>query len=404
MIVPWGTDAPVYHYPFATIGIIALNTAVFLATLGVGRENVEPWMLELGNGIHPIQWVTSEFIHAGIGHLVGNMVFLWAFGLVVEGKLGWWGFLLSYLGIGAVSGALLQVLPVGGDSGEGPSYMLGASDAIYGVLALALVWAPKNDLYCISFFRLVPMQWEIPIMGFALFYIGLQVILVLFSGGALLNALSHTSGAALGFALGVLILKKGWVDCENWDLFAVIGNRTGKPAVEKSNRPLQARRSRADSSESPIASRTVDLDAPGGFSDLEQRNAGAIQKVERLLGIGDRDAAVRAFDMAARTLPDWPERKVLAGWIQRMIKDAAAADAVPLMRSYCRRFPDQADRVRLRLAQVYLDQQRPKKAIASLEPISQDRLPPDLAALKSRLLDRARQMEEDGVYELDDGE
>ncbi len=58
------------------------------------------WGLTHGEGLHPVQWVTNNFLHGRIFHLVGNMIFLWGFGLVVEGKLGWWRFLLVYMGIG----------------------------------------------------------------------------------------------------------------------------------------------------------------------------------------------------------------------------------------------------------------------------------------------------------------
>src|SRR5688500_1721165 len=99
MIIPYNTDAPLYHRPFATIGLIAANTLAFVALLG--HPNVESWMLALGQGLHPLQWITSLFLHDGLMHLLGNMFFLWVFGLVIEGKLGWWRFLLVYLGLGA---------------------------------------------------------------------------------------------------------------------------------------------------------------------------------------------------------------------------------------------------------------------------------------------------------------
>ena len=51
----------------------------------------------LGDGIHPLQWLTNIFLHAGFFHLVGNMIFLWTFGFVVEGKLGWLPFTALYL-------------------------------------------------------------------------------------------------------------------------------------------------------------------------------------------------------------------------------------------------------------------------------------------------------------------
>ncbi len=90
MILPWGTDAPIYHRPVATIGVIVVNVLIFVAFPSPLHED---WMLELGGGIHPLQWLSNIFMHLGLGHLLGNMLFLWAFGIIVEGKLGALGFL-----------------------------------------------------------------------------------------------------------------------------------------------------------------------------------------------------------------------------------------------------------------------------------------------------------------------
>ena len=51
--------------------------------------------LEFGK-FRPWQWLTANYMHADIFHLLGNMFVLWGFGLVVEGKVGWWRFLLIY--------------------------------------------------------------------------------------------------------------------------------------------------------------------------------------------------------------------------------------------------------------------------------------------------------------------
>jgi len=61
----------------------------------------------------PDRLFTSMFLHGGFGHLLGNMFFLWAFGIVVEGKLGWWKFLGVYMTIGIVGGFLIQLTMLG---------------------------------------------------------------------------------------------------------------------------------------------------------------------------------------------------------------------------------------------------------------------------------------------------
>ncbi len=98
--LPYGTDAPIYYPPISTIGLILINVLAFGGMLSVDDgEQLLPYLLSYSDGLHPLQWFTSPFMHAGFWHLIGNMMFLWPFGLVIEGKLGWWRFLIVYMGI-----------------------------------------------------------------------------------------------------------------------------------------------------------------------------------------------------------------------------------------------------------------------------------------------------------------
>ncbi|MEK6261020.1 MAG: rhomboid family intramembrane serine protease [Planctomycetota bacterium] len=111
MILPYSTDAPIYHFPWMTIVLIVVNCLTFALT-GMGYDN-DGWLLQYGNGLHPLEWVAYNFLHFGVGHLLGNMFFLWAFGIVIEGKLGWWKFLGVYMTIGIVGGFLIQLTMLG---------------------------------------------------------------------------------------------------------------------------------------------------------------------------------------------------------------------------------------------------------------------------------------------------
>ena len=121
MLIPYSTDAPLYHLPIATVSLIVVNTLVFIPLATLEPEQVQayvvPWILSHGDGLHPLQWLTSNFIHGGFLHLLGNMFSLWAFGLVVEGKIGWWRFLAVYFGIGIVQCGIEQVLALGAAGG-----------------------------------------------------------------------------------------------------------------------------------------------------------------------------------------------------------------------------------------------------------------------------------------------
>jgi len=227
MIIPWGSDAPLYHRPIATIALMALNVLSFVV---FPARAYEDWTLVLGGGINPLQWLTNIFMHAGWFHLIGNMIFLWTFAMIVEGKLGWWAFLLIYLGLGIGESALMQVVV----HSEVPLHMLGASGIILGLLAMCLVWAPKNEVLCIVFFRFAPNVFDLSILWFVAIYILLDVVTAGLTGLVMANLLEHSRGAilalaldhsiglVLGFVLAVVLLKLDLVDCENWDLFAVL--------------------------------------------------------------------------------------------------------------------------------------------------------------------------------------
>ena len=158
---------PLYHRPIATVVMIVLSVVSFFA-FPCGHH--EAWMLAIGAGIHPLQWVSNMFMHGNLMHLIGNMIFLWAFGIIVEGKLGWWAFTFVYLGIGVAESAGIQLAT----ASQTPEHMLGASGAIYGLLAICLVWAPKNEMHCLAFFRFFPTDFDLSILWFAAFYIGMQ--------------------------------------------------------------------------------------------------------------------------------------------------------------------------------------------------------------------------------------
>ena len=170
--------------------MIVLCVVSFLV-FPAGRH--EESMLDIGAGIHPVQWLTNIFMHAGPGHLVGNMIFLWAFGIIVEGKLGWWAFTLAYLAIGIAESAGIQLAMHPAE----PVHMLGASGAIYGLLAMCVVWCRKNELHCVAFFRFFPTDFDFSILWFVGFYVGLEFVEFGLSGFRISGAMAHLAGASL---------------------------------------------------------------------------------------------------------------------------------------------------------------------------------------------------------------
>ncbi len=223
MLIPYGTDAPVNHFPWSTIALIVVNVLLFGATVAsLDSKQASPLVMGLClqyDRIQPTQWLTNNFMHAGLLHLLGNMLFLWVFGLVVEGKLGWWKFLLLYLLMGTMAGALEQLTMFYISDGQG--FSLGASGVIYGMIALAMMWAPKNDIHCMLFLSLYPRMFDLPILSFAALYLAMQAFFFWLGGFRMSSEALHLTGFAVGVPFAWLLWYRRWVDCEGWDLWTL---------------------------------------------------------------------------------------------------------------------------------------------------------------------------------------
>ncbi len=397
MLLPWGTDAPLYHWPIATGVLVATNLLVFFGQLA-GVVDAQQWALAVGDGLHPPQWLTSHFLHAGVGPLIGNMLFLWAFGLVVEGKVGWWRMLSIYLLVGTLSGAALQVLGLGLDEER---TVMGASACVLGLMAVCLVWAPLNEITChMAFWSLRGVgsfSWDAPIYLLAILYVGLEVVWVGVAGLAglgMVQGLGQVGGAVCGFLIGTLFLKRGWVDCENWDMFTRLKKRAALGAQwERRGRDLERKKRAA-----PHKARIVE-EIPANADDPA---TAASRLVQTYVDEGEHDQAARAIDQAARTIAGWPLRSDLLTWISRMQQDEAIETSIPLMRMYCARYPEQADRVRLKLAQVYLATNKHQSAGRLLEEIDAVKLPPEVRKVYRSVEQRVRALQAEGAYEIED--
>jgi membrane associated rhomboid family serine protease len=393
VLLPINTDAPIYHFPWVTITFIVANVvacaAIMTALFNGNNEVVISWMLEFGDGYHPLQWISAAFMHAEPFHLAGNMFFLWGFGLVVEGKLGWWKYLGIYLGIAAVSGLIEQTIMLGYD-GPSPG-ALGASGVIFGLMAMSLIWAPKNDMTIFMLLFYQPIVFEASILAFCGFFIALQVAISAFEGFSMGSALLHLIGALVGGGVGLVMLKRNLVDCEGWDIFAVMNNTYGQRDEydEYRFRDAAFRAAATANIATPVEPTT-----PRG----ERVIAGALDprmRIKRFLDAGDSISALGEYEKLVAFHPMTRlDRETLAGLAEGAFKDKSWDDAQPLMQQYLDRFaaedPMTAVRIRLKLAKLFVDQaKRPAEGLALLREIDPATLPPKPAAAYRELRKRA---------------
>ncbi len=433
MLIPLTTDAPVWHRPWCTIGIMALCLVIHPWTMQVADADPErliPLLLIYGEW-NPLQWITSVFLHEGWMHLLGNLLFLWAFGLVVEGQLGWWKFGLLYLAITVLSGGIEQTIMLGGEGGS-----LGASGVIFGLLAIVLLWAPENEVDCLWFIGIRIIHLEMQWRWFALWYIGWEVLMALLNGMEMSSAVLHLIGAATGVPLGIALLKLKVVDCEGWDLFSRMRrNRTLSPAsahAATQGRPVPPVAPHPTSAAKPS---TATVPRPPTANHRQPVPHAAIAGTEitakflLLLEEQDHQAALAlyrtskeansawrapsdALDRLARRL--WRDVTQSPGHRSREKQrsdpiydpgttkqhDQAVTDVLLIAEDRIRESPLDADLTRLIAAAALLQQQRPRAAIEHLDLINPDTLPGPQREHPGRLRASAERQIADGALEF----
>lgn len=418
LFVPYGTDTPIYYWPFATIGLIVVNIIAFPIQLSLPSTDTEvievpaedigwegaadgemvtvleipvpgwwDYALSYGDGLHPIQWLTSFFMHGDIFHLLGNMMFLWVFGIVVEGKTGPLFFTLLYLAVGIVDNGIQQVMFLGADPGP-PS--LGASGAIYGLMMICMLFAPKDNLLCFAFVLYRPVLFGVPILIFAIFYFMWDFGFAMLNEFEVSTPFLHVMGGAVGLVAGSLVLRQQWVECDDEDLFSLLRDAVGlKPKKKKLSKKEIAQREQAK-------------------TEAEQRRLDAIvvgwRSIDQHLVAGNIPAVLATYANIRQRDPSqqWGEKRLLK--IINSVSQAKNWDqAVHFCKAFIELYPDKCSAVQIHLAKILLLQQAfPRKAIKVIQAIDVRQLTDDQRTTCEKLVRKARQMIEEGTLEFDD--
>jgi membrane associated rhomboid family serine protease len=192
-------------FPVVTTGIIVVNAFVFVLELMGGEAFVMQWSetpATIVAGHHWVTILTAMFMHAGWMHIIGNMVFLWAFGPEVEDAMRPLWYLAFYL-LSGLAASLAQIVLM--PSSTVPN--LGASGAIAGVMGAFLVTYPRDQIRTLFLFGWWTRITLIP----AALLIGLWFLIQLFSqvgavadvksGGGVAYA-AHVGGFIFGAVTG----------------------------------------------------------------------------------------------------------------------------------------------------------------------------------------------------------
>jgi membrane associated rhomboid family serine protease len=213
-VFPIRDHNPSQRTPVVTYALIAINVVVFLTYLPLFADEARliaffdrwaliPARLAYGEGYGTL--VTSMFLHGGLLHIAGNMLFLWVFGDNLEDAFGHVGFLLFYLACG-IAAALAQVLP--DPSSTIP--MVGASGAVAGVMGGYLLLFPRARVDVIVILIVLVRMIALPAWVMLGFWFALQAVSGYVSLGAATGGVAHLAHVG-GFVAGVLLTLPYWL-------------------------------------------------------------------------------------------------------------------------------------------------------------------------------------------------
>lgn len=209
MVFPVRADVPTRRLPWIVIGLIGLNVAVFLYAVSLGPEGAAALVDRYGlvpreflrGGSGRGVWLTpltSMFLHGGLLHLAGNLLYLWIFGAQIEELLGRRRFVVFYAACGLAAGAVHV-------ASDPNSWLptVGASGAISGLLGAYAVSYPTGRL------RLLWPPVRVPAIAFLTLWILVQVVSGFESSG-------RAGGTAWwahvgGFVAGVALVRSMWL-------------------------------------------------------------------------------------------------------------------------------------------------------------------------------------------------
>jgi membrane associated rhomboid family serine protease len=194
-----------------TLLIIGVNVFVFLQELAGGNAFVRTWSAipaRIAHGHHTLTLLTSMFMHASWMHIIGNMVFLWAFGPEIEDAMGHGRYLFFYL-FGGLVAMLGQVLA----DPHSRVPCLGASGAIAAVMGVFIVTYPRDRIRSLLFILIFPIRIAyIP----AILLIGFWFLIQVFDYGVVANVqtggvayVAHIAGFLFGVVIGPLFRDPG---------------------------------------------------------------------------------------------------------------------------------------------------------------------------------------------------
>ena len=218
MLFPLGTDRRLTRPTRVTYWLLAINGIAFLWQFlhssndpeGYAQIERSLWLVRGDFQFHAL--ITYQFMHAGIVHLLGNMLFLYVFGLNVEDRLGRVGFAFFYI-VGGMIAGLAHIT-------DSPAPVVGASGAISAVTGAFLVLFPRTRLRVLLMFFFIGVFW-IPAWWLIALAIAKDLVFQGFAAQDNVARMAHLGGYVYGIAICLCLLWWKVIPRETYDLFSL---------------------------------------------------------------------------------------------------------------------------------------------------------------------------------------
>ena len=203
-MIPLKDENPTNNFPLITIFLIVSNTLIFLYQASLP---IAPFAIFESYGLVPAQLIespvrayptiySSMFLHSGLGHLAGNMLYLWIFGNNIEDVLGKFRFTIFYL----VCGTLASMGHIFTDF-QSDVPMVGASGAISGILGAYLVLFPFARVKTLVFLGFLITIVRVPAIILLVIWVLIQVFSGMVSSDGGIAWFAHIGGFIAGMLL-----------------------------------------------------------------------------------------------------------------------------------------------------------------------------------------------------------
>jgi len=247
LIIPWRVDVPRDRTPYMNWLIASGIIAAFGLEIAAAFELTGNIATQREPSDEPLKWMNQfvldgwglkglfghMWLHGGLIHLLGNLLFLWVFGNAVCAKIGNLRYLPIYIGLG-LAAAISHLVFSGGQA-------IGASGAINGMVGMFLVFFPENDITCywVWWFYLYPKVVEFTLSSYwmILFWFAFDLLGAFFSSGQMggVAYFAHVGGFVAGAAIAVALLKTNLVVMEpryEKSLLRLIAEKRNPPEPE----------------------------------------------------------------------------------------------------------------------------------------------------------------------------